>query len=422
MAEDMDDAEFWLPPQFLADDDVLSDFKSSTMNPKSRESDSGAYFPHEFPFGFGSFGPYSDLSSPVESVVSSTETESDEEDFIAGLTWKMAHSTLQDDLLKLDSGFGFESQKKAWMMAGSPQSTLCSVMGGYGCKDHSSSGSPNCPSLVSSPPPAAAAFDRKDTAWNLLYAAAGEVARLRTTSEGIGYNQNGGGGFGAPRKPCPVPVPLKYPNPNLNSGFNSNQSLSYQQLQFAQFQQLKQQQMMKKQGSTAVWGKPEAGGGHYQQSPSLHQVHQSRARNAGRPPGLFPAAWPTLQQSQQQLQPQQPGSGMRAVFLGNTGSKRECAGTGVFLPRRIGSPTESRKKPGCSTVLLPDRVVQALNLNLDSMDAQPQLQSCFNGICTTDYDAALKHRNNALMAQQRRNVRAQAVMNQELRLPSEWTY
>lgn len=37
---------------------------------------------------------------------------------------------------------------------------------------------------------------------------------------------------------------------------------------------------------------------------------------------------------------------MRAVFLGGGGSRRESAGTGVFLPRRPGTPTDLRKKPG----------------------------------------------------------------------------
>lgn len=38
----------------------------------------------------------------------------------------------------------------------------------------------------------------------------------------------------------------------------------------------------------------------------------------------------------------------------------------------------------CSTVLLPARVVQALNLNLDDMGAQPQLQPRFNVSFTQD--------------------------------------
>lgn len=38
----------------------------------------------------------------------------------------------------------------------------------------------------------------------------------------------------------------------------------------------------------------------------------------------------------------------------------------------------------CSTVLLPARVVQALNLNLDDMGAQPQFQPRFNANFTPD--------------------------------------
>ncbi|CAL5373446.1 unnamed protein product [Camellia sinensis] len=86
-----------------------------------------------------------------------------------------------------------------------------------------------------------------------------------------------------------------------------------------------------------------------QQQNQSHLMAQNRARNTGRHVGPSPSAWPTLQQA---LQPQQqPSSGMRAVFLGNTGSKRECAGTGVFLPRPIGSPTETRKKSDIITYL-----------------------------------------------------------------------
>lgn len=62
MAKVLDDAEFWLPAQFLTDD--------------------------EFVFG---------LNSPVESVVGSTETDSDEEDYLAELTRRMGHSTLRNN-------------------------------------------------------------------------------------------------------------------------------------------------------------------------------------------------------------------------------------------------------------------------------------------------------------------------------------
>lgn len=114
MAENLDDGEFWLPPQFLTDDDILMDFNkthnNSNVNRKNREADSGLLFPYEYPSGFGPYY-HSDLSSPVESVVSSTETESDEDEYLAGLTRKLARSTLLDDLLKADSALRYENQK-----------------------------------------------------------------------------------------------------------------------------------------------------------------------------------------------------------------------------------------------------------------------------------------------------------------------
>ncbi|KAK3037480.1 hypothetical protein RJ639_031974 [Escallonia herrerae] len=416
MALDMDDGEFWLPPQFLADDDdVLSGYRNNKPVKTGRSNAGVGLFGgeigggfSEFPSGFGPSGPNSDLSSAVESVLGSTETESDEEDFLAGLTRKMARSTLQDDLWKVDSGFGYQNTK-SWGMATSPQSTLCNDMGGgCGCKIGSSRGSPNCLSQVSSPPPSTAALNRNDSAWGLLYAAAGEVARMRMIEEGArSYYQNRGRVAAPPAcKPSPISVPLKNPNPNSNLAFHSNQPLSYHQLQAAHFQQLKQQQLMKQQRQ-------------FQQNQAQHMAQSKARSNNARPLALPQSAWPTLQQSQQQQQ--QPGSGMRAVFLGNPATKRECAGTGVFLPRRTGAPTETRKKPGCSTVLLPDRVVQALNLNLESMDAPPpQIQPRYS-----DYDAALKYRNSVVLMsqQQQRGInRPQPVMNNEVRLPQEWTY
>ncbi|CAK9151422.1 unnamed protein product [Ilex paraguariensis] len=419
MAQELDDGEFWLPPQFLTEDELLMDFKNISKSTKKtegdkcfgRENDIGAYFPYDFPTGLGSFWTNSELSSPVESVVGSTETESDEDEYLTGLTRKLDQSTLEDDLWKAEPFMAYE-KSKSWALSGSPQSTLCSALGGCGCKQDSSRGSPNCPSQVSSPP----AMGRNEAAWDLLHAAAGEVAKMRMVEEGNGFYQNRGI-FVPPRKPSPI---LKNPNPSgldhSNLGFHSNQSIYYQQLQAAQFMQLKRQQMMKQQGGMGIWGQQPK----YQQKQSP-QIVQNRERNGGgRTLGLSMSAWPTLQQSQQQNT--QPGSGMRAVFLGNPGAKRECAGTGVFLPRRAGIPTETRKKPVCSTVLLPDRVVQALNLNLDSMDAQVQLQPPHGGTSTLDYDASSKYRNNLLLAQQRRNGRPLPVKNQEVRLPQEWTY
>ncbi|KAL8526808.1 hypothetical protein ACS0TY_015869 [Phlomoides rotata] len=384
MAQELDDGEFWLPSEFLTDDELLMDFKCGEADTKR---DDFSYL-----FG-GSFGFNSDLNSPVESVTGSTETESEEDELISVLTRKMANSTLQD------AGFSSEYTAKGLKLSGSPQSTLC------GFKPGSSQSSPNGGSRVSSPP-----ITQEATGWDFLYAAAGEVARMRMTEEAAAFRSSKL--FAPPPKPVSVAVPVKKTSPVPEYFSNHAQTeahLAYLQFQATHFQRMKQQQMMMKNG---VWAQEK-----------MDYQFQSGKLNGeiGRTQGLSTAAWPTLQQSQQQQQ--QPGSGMRAVFLGENVAKKERTGTGVFLPRRFGANiTETRKKPGCSTtVLLPEKVVHALNLNLDSIDAQPHMKC--NRNFTPEYDAAVKQRNNILMAQQRKTTYIQPVTtNQELRLPQEWTY
>lgn len=82
-----------------------------------------------------------------------------------------------------------------------------------------------------------------------------------------------------------------------------------------------------------------------QEKIGYQQMVQSVRKNGERSQGLSVAAWPTLPKSQQKRE-LQPGSGMRAVFLGDRGTKKERSGTGVFLPRRFEPATGTRKKPG----------------------------------------------------------------------------
>ncbi|KAM6550800.1 hypothetical protein CsatB_000608 [Cannabis sativa] len=421
MAESFDGAEFWLPPEFLTDDDVLIGMNSKTKNDKDGltfGAEADAYtkslFPYEFPCGFGSLGVPSDLSSPVDSVLGSSETESDEEEYLAGLTLQMARSTLEGGFKNIGSENG-----KPRTMSGSPQSTLCAVGNVCGCGQGSSRESPKAHSRVSSPP----------KTWDLLNAAAGEVAKMRLNEEEYMFYHSRGL-LGPPRKPSPV---ANTPNPDIVSYLN--QPISQKQLQVSQFQQLKHQQMMKQQNSV-IWGPNTAtqakGPGRYQMS-QAQPMAQNRARNNefmgvtknNRPLGLSPSAWPSLQQGQSQPN----GSGMRAVFLGNPVEKRESVGTGVFLPRQVGAQPETRRKPACATVLLPARVVQALNLNLDDMVGQPQLHPRYNGRFGPETDVSLRLRSNNNVVpnnhhQRQRNMRPQQlpVVNHEIRLPQDWTY
>lgn len=91
MVDSFDDAEFWLPPQFLTDEDFLMDGKSCTQRAAGGDG-----------LCLGR-GPGSGLSSLVDSPLGSLETESDEEDVMAELSRMMAHSTLEDGLGAADS-------------------------------------------------------------------------------------------------------------------------------------------------------------------------------------------------------------------------------------------------------------------------------------------------------------------------------
>jgi hypothetical protein len=191
-----------------------------------------------------------------------------------------------------------------------------------------------------------------------------------------------------------------------------------------QFHLLKQQQLLKLQrdrhlAAAAAWG--------------ARQTAAAKTAGCGvaaSPVDMNPAAWPPLQKQQHAPAPGVGGGGgggMRAVFLTPPGAKRERNGTGVFLPRPAGAPAEPKRKTGCSTVLVPARVVQALNLNLDDLGAQPRYPGGFvldhgnhhmrrNPLFSTEmaskslcrvvffYADALINRSNAMLASQKRRA------------------
>ncbi|KZV18544.1 hypothetical protein F511_21572 [Dorcoceras hygrometricum] len=364
MTKELDDGEFWLPSGFLTDDELLNDFRAHRFTKKPADD-----FSHGF---WCSSGFSSDLSSPVESSMGSTETESDEDDFIAFLTRKIAYASLKD------SNILSECREQGLKLSGSPQSTLSGYYPG------SSRGSPKCTSQVASP------TEVKDPAgWDLLYAAAGEVARMKAFQEAKAFYST---------KPNPFTTPQT--NPSIMSGIYSNHKtqvqLSQQHMQAANFQKMTR---------SGIWGQQQAGS-QFQNGRSIGE-----RRN-----GVSTGAWPTLQQSHSHKQPPLiPRSGMRATYPGENGAKKERTGTGVFLPRRYETtPPESRKKPA-------DRVVH-LNLNLESIDIPAEAH--FRGISNIkpQYDATLKPVSRIRMTPQQREFGLQPVMNQELWLPQEWTY
>ncbi|XP_056862871.1 uncharacterized protein LOC130510509 isoform X2 [Raphanus sativus] len=127
----VDDAEFWLPPEFLTDDDFL-------VEKENKES----VFPYETSHGFALDSSYGD----------------DEESFLAGLSRKMSQSSLRDDF----------SGAKAWGMTRPTQSTRCG--GGYGCQTRVSS-------------------SQSAAAWDIYCAAAEELAMMSLN----GYNNRHSG-------------------------------------------------------------------------------------------------------------------------------------------------------------------------------------------------------------------------------------
>lgn len=73
-------------------------------------------------------------------------------------------------------------------------------------------------------------MDQKDDAWDLLYAAAGQVMRMKMNEQGL--ESHGQGLLGQPRKPVPVPVSTHMKTPN--SGYYSDDAFAHFQLQHNQ--------------------------------------------------------------------------------------------------------------------------------------------------------------------------------------------
>lgn len=335
-----------------------------------------------------------DFFSDEKAAAAAAAARSDsDEDGLGGLSRRVAG---------LDCDGGDRAIPKAEVMSGSPQSTLC-VLQASG-EDSPTGGA----SQVSSPPSSPLEQQPADP-WDLLHEAAGQVARLgidRIPVPVVNPPPIHGAGVAPPARKASPPL-LPSPKPVGPYQYPPNNSLAQRQAQVARLHLLKQQQLMKHQreqqlamAAAMAWGSTDVG-----------------------PLGLNSSAWPPLQKSPHHAPPS--AAGMRAVFLTPPGAKRECTGTGVFIPRQAGAPAEPKKKPSCSTVLLPARVVQALNLNVEDLGARP----CYPGAFVLDHDA-LVSRSSAMQASQKREHNANAAAAHspplavacEVNLPQEWTY
>ncbi|CAK8536058.1 unnamed protein product [Lathyrus sativus] len=113
-------------------------------------------------------------------------------------------------------------------------------------------------------------------------------------------------------------------------------------------------------------------------------------------------------------------TGLRAVFIGGPGLRN---GTGVFLPRSgTVAPPESTKKKGkgCSTVLIPARVVQALQQHFDKTAAISGGPKVVGFPPLRDLVVSDKEGMYSLENQQ--STKAPKDVQDDMILPQEWTY
>ncbi|RLM97977.1 uncharacterized protein C2845_PM06G19900 [Panicum miliaceum] len=138
-----------------------------------------------------------DFFSEEEKAAVAARSESDEEDSLAGLSRRLAVLLGDDGERKVPA--------KEEVTVGSPQSTLCGL-------PKSGQESPKGGASKGTSPPSSPLEQRPADPWELLYEAAGQVARMRSVTNSIpvpsnAYGINGHGGFAPPaRKPSPPPV------------------------------------------------------------------------------------------------------------------------------------------------------------------------------------------------------------------------
>lgn len=181
------------------------------------------------------------------------------------------------------------------------------------------------------------------------------------------------------------------------TGFQPEQTFSREKLlQQPQIQMYQVENQPRVSGTSRLRGKMNESLTHHQIMKGSNHNNNNRGVRSGGVHGSGPVV----------------GSGMRAIFLNGSGTRSVTSGTGVFLPR---SPTDatdhSRKKLGCSTVLVPTRVLQALEQHFNNRESL----SPSNSLAQT-------HHNRQVKNDKSQTQESVSVDHQESKLPQEWIY
>ncbi|CAN1176812.1 hypothetical protein LINPERPRIM_LOCUS3853 [Linum perenne] len=169
-----------------------------------------------------------------------------------------------------------------------------------------------------------------------------------------------------------------------------------------------------------------------QQQKSRSYLHHQQQHNKSSPSStimnnlhsqdtpVFQLLHPKSSQSRHPVSNRVVGSrGMRAIFLLDSG-KKPSTGTGVFLPRNDSATNSlpANNLTVSSPVLLPARVVQALNLNVHELGLQFSRREldAKNSSKPRHTDTLAENHTSTIEGSQDENV------SPELLLPEEWTY
>ncbi|KAL6526756.1 hypothetical protein OROGR_015846 [Orobanche gracilis] len=224
---------------------------------------------------------------------------------------------------EIQSGEHFKEKRR--VMSTSPQSTLANMWSFSGqSPSGSSNGSPNGVNSPPTTPPG----EENNSVGDLIYRAAGQVEKLKLNGGSVKH-----AGLLAPPK-----------NVERLYAAAHNPNLSVFHYLYLQEQMVKQQ----KQGSGVCYCEP--------------QMYQMRSGKGKAVAGTGQHAWP-IQPNPTRIGRLDPKTVLFGGFRSGDVVKRQCAGTGVFLPRRYGNIND-----GYSPVFSRERNVHVVDTNLDKIN------------------------------------------------------